>query len=259
MDRCWAADSTCPPASPWSHCQDRAQRRGCQHRVRPGTAAWGGMDGAQGGKRSRVIHGRWHFPAAAQGMWERTKRAFSAAGDVPGTGVGWGWMGAECLQPSCPIPLHLSHPVLPHPVPCNPLSSHPSPSYPTPSHPNSPTGPHAGQGRMLGCWVWESSSLPHRDSSQEQGQLWGSVGLGGVVGPHHAVGSKWGPTVPHQAWSAGRGRSEPIVPVAPGRAHHPREGSVPAALAPQRSPSAPTTMRSTSTARMGPSGAKSMS
>lgn len=152
MDRCWAADSTCPPASPWSHCQDRAQRRDCQHRVRPGTAAWGGMNGAQGGKRSRMIHGRWHFPATAQGMWERTKRAFSAAGDVPGTGVGWGWMGAECLQPSCPIPLHPSHPILPHPVPCNPLSSHPSPSYPTPSHPIPPAPRDHTLGRG-GCWA----------------------------------------------------------------------------------------------------------
>lgn len=164
-----------------------------------------------------------------------------------------GWDGAGWELSACnhPVPSHhiLSHPSTPHPVP-----SHPIPSHPTPAHliPPAPWDHRLGKG---GHWaVGSGGASPFPVGTVHRSR--GSVGLGALVGPHHAVGSKWGPTMAHRAWRAGRGSSEPVAPVPPGRAQYPREGFVPAALAPQRSPSAPTTTRSTSTARTGPSGAK---
>lgn len=69
------------------------------------------------------------------------------------------------------------------------LSTH---SHPILSRPIPSPGTTCWEGRMLGCQVGGSFSLPHWDSLQEWDRLWGSTGwrLGGLVGPHHADGAQ---------------------------------------------------------------------
>lgn len=86
-DRFWDWDSKYfPPASPWSCCQGRAWcvwvGGGASTASSPEAPRQ--PDEARRGEQSRVIHGRWHFPATAEGMWERTKRAFSAVAGMLG-------------------------------------------------------------------------------------------------------------------------------------------------------------------------------
>lgn len=100
----------------------------------PGTEvrARGTGRGGMEAERSRVIHGRWHFPTAARGMWENKKRFLCcgrSAGQAGRDGAGFGNSAPAAV---------LLHPILSHPVL---------------SHPTSPMGPHCRERRTLGCGV----------------------------------------------------------------------------------------------------------